>query len=215
MYNESNPNSSFSLKSILEKDKLDNSNFMDWYRNLKIVIRAENKMYVLEEPIPEEPTAAMGLAHRTWDKHVDDSIKEMFQQQARHERFEVMRSLISCRMQEGSSVSTHVLKMKGYIDHLARFDSPLSNELAGDIFLNSLPKSYDQFTLNYNMNAWDKTVPELHMILKTAEMNIPNSAKSGPMLMIKDGRVRKFEAKEKGKKTYKSKGKGKAVAKNL
>ena len=135
-------NSSFALKSILEKDKLNNSNFVDWYRNLKIVLRAENKLYVLEEQIPEEPTTATGNARRAYDKHLDDSVKvsclmlasmipelqkslehmlafemirhllEMFQQQSRHERFEVIRSLIGCKMQEGSSVSTHVLRMK-------------------------------------------------------------------------------------------------------
>ncbi|KAI3811198.1 hypothetical protein L1987_20916 [Smallanthus sonchifolius] len=140
-------------------------------------------------------------------------LQEMFQQQARHDRFEVIRSLISCCTQEGSSVSTHVLKMKGCTDHLARPNSHLSNELDGDIILNSLPKSYDLFTLNYNSNAWDKTILELHMMLKTAEMNMPAPAKSGPVLMIKEGRVKKSESRGKGKKNFKSKGKAKAVAK--
>ena len=79
-----------------------------------------------------------------------------------------MRSLITTRMQEGTSVSAHVLKMKAYVDHLARLESPLSDELAGDIILNSLPKSYDQFTMNYNMNGMEKTLAELHQMLKTA-----------------------------------------------
>ena len=90
MSTENNSASQFSLKSILEKDKLNHSNFMDWHRNLKIVLKAENKLYVLETP-----------------------------------------------------VSTRVLKMKAYLDHLARLEYPLSYELAGDIILNSLPKSYD------------------------------------------------------------------------
>ena len=58
--NNNTPNSPFSLKSILEKDKLDNTNFMNWYRNLKIVLRAESKMYVLEQPIPDEPPQQAG-----------------------------------------------------------------------------------------------------------------------------------------------------------
>ena len=135
----------------------------------------------------------------------------MFQQQARHEQFEVMRSLLGCRMQEGSSVSAHVLKMKGYIDHLARLDNPLSNELAGDMILNSLPKSYDQFVLNYNMNGWDTPIAELHMMLKTADMNIPK--KSGDVLMIRDGKIKKPDFKKKGKKSKKDMGKGKVVSK--
>ena len=68
-------NSPFSLKSILEKDKLDNTNFVNWYRNLKIVLRAESKMYILEEPIPDEPEQQSGPVRRNWEKHVDDSLK--------------------------------------------------------------------------------------------------------------------------------------------
>ncbi|KAI3776255.1 hypothetical protein L1987_46029 [Smallanthus sonchifolius] len=196
MSNESNTNSSFSLKSILEKDKLDKSNFMDWYRNLIIVIKAENKLYVLEEPILEEPAAATGQARKTWDKHVDDSIK------------------VSCLMLASMipELQKNLVDMPAY-DMIRQLQE--INELAGDIILNSLPKSYDQFTLNYNINAWDKTISELHIMLKTAEINIPAPAKSGPVLMINEGQFKKSEAKEKGKKSFKSKGKGKAVAKKL
>ncbi|KAJ9559388.1 hypothetical protein OSB04_014002 [Centaurea solstitialis] len=40
-----------SLRSILEKDKLTGSNFLDWERNLIIVLRHERKWYVIEEPL--------------------------------------------------------------------------------------------------------------------------------------------------------------------
>ncbi|MFS7936479.1 hypothetical protein Hanom_Chr05g00416051 [Helianthus anomalus] len=69
MSTNNSDNTKFSLKSILENAKLDNSNFMDWYRNLKIVLRAEKKAYVLEGPIPEAPAANTGAARRTWEKH--------------------------------------------------------------------------------------------------------------------------------------------------
>ncbi|KAJ0522562.1 putative RNA-directed DNA polymerase [Helianthus annuus] len=214
---------------------------MDWYRNLKIVLRAEKKAYVLEGPIPEAPAANTGAARRTWEKHVDDSqdvtclmlammipelqknlenlgayemseqLKNMFQQQARHERFEVMRSLITCRMQEGTSVSAHVLKMKSFIDQLERLNAPLSNELATDVILNSLPNSYHQFVMNYNMNGWERTIPELHQMLKTAETNIPT--KGNPVLAIREGRItKKKQSKGKGKASKQDKGKGKKVA---
>ncbi|KAK9145078.1 hypothetical protein Sjap_004981 [Stephania japonica] len=45
-------------------------------------------------------------------------LKEMFQQQAKQERFEIVKNLHSCKMAEGVLVSPHVLKMNGYIDHL-------------------------------------------------------------------------------------------------
>ncbi|KAK9166669.1 hypothetical protein Scep_001860 [Stephania cephalantha] len=43
-------------------------------------------------------------------------IKEMFQQKAKQEKFEIVKNLHSCKMAEGGSVSLHVLKMKGYVD---------------------------------------------------------------------------------------------------
>ena len=64
------PNSTMnnsSIRSILEKEKLNGNNFLDWYRNLRIVLKAEQKFYHLEEPLPEAPaanaTAAVRNAH--------------------------------------------------------------------------------------------------------------------------------------------------------
>jgi hypothetical protein len=39
---------SFSLQPILEKDKLNGTNYMDWIHNLKIVLRTERKEEVLD-----------------------------------------------------------------------------------------------------------------------------------------------------------------------
>ena len=46
----------FALRSVLEKDKLNGTNYMDWIRNLRIVLRADKKEDVLDTPLPEEPT---------------------------------------------------------------------------------------------------------------------------------------------------------------
>ena len=54
----SNTTPTMSLRSILEKDKLNGTNFIDWYRNLRIVLRQERKEYILDQPIPEEPVAS-------------------------------------------------------------------------------------------------------------------------------------------------------------
>lgn len=60
--------SSFALRSILEKDKLSGTNFTNWYRNLRIVLKQENKEHVLDNPIPTEPgdneSAAARAAYR-------------------------------------------------------------------------------------------------------------------------------------------------------
>jgi hypothetical protein len=137
-------------------------------------------------------------------------LKEMFQQQARTERFETVRALHACKMEEGQSVSTYVLKMKSHIDHLNRLGSPITNELATDLILNSLTKSFDPFVMNYNMNGWEKTISELHAMLKTAEKNIPR--KPSNVLMIREGRVKKTQSQNSKTKAKVAKGKGKKIA---
>ena len=65
----------FSLRSVLEKDKLNGANFLDWYRNLRIVLTQERKLYVLEQPIPEAPPATAPRADRdAFKKHQDDAL---------------------------------------------------------------------------------------------------------------------------------------------
>ncbi|GJS38239.1 hypothetical protein Tco_0563282 [Tanacetum coccineum] len=53
-----------SIRSILEKEKLNCSNFLDWYRNLRIVLRNEQKLHHLEEALPEAPPTTATVAVR-------------------------------------------------------------------------------------------------------------------------------------------------------
>ena len=50
-------NSTFALAGILEKDKLHKSgtNFVDWYRNVRIVLKGCEKDYVLEATLGDSP----------------------------------------------------------------------------------------------------------------------------------------------------------------
>lgn len=66
-----------SLRSVLEKDKLkeNGSNFLDWFRSLRIVLKQERKLYVLDDPIPEEPASdATKAVKDKYKKLLDDSI---------------------------------------------------------------------------------------------------------------------------------------------
>src|SRR4051812_33138972 len=47
------------FNAFLEKEKLKNngSNFVDWFRNLRIVLNAGNLTYVLDAPLGEPPVA--------------------------------------------------------------------------------------------------------------------------------------------------------------
>ncbi|WP_443093598.1 hypothetical protein, partial [Klebsiella pneumoniae] len=99
-------------------------------------------------------------------------LKKMFQEQTRVERYNVTKAFLACKMAEGSSVSAHMLKMMSYAEQLERFGLPLEKSLAIDIVLNSLPASYSGFILNYHMHGMEKSLEELHGLLKTAETDM-------------------------------------------
>ncbi|GJY91854.1 retrotransposon protein, putative, ty1-copia subclass [Tanacetum coccineum] len=46
-----------SFRSMFEREKLYGNNFNDWFRQLKLVLRVEKKMFVIEQPLPAAPAA--------------------------------------------------------------------------------------------------------------------------------------------------------------
>ncbi|KAK8696520.1 hypothetical protein V6N13_001654 [Hibiscus sabdariffa] len=133
------------------------------------------------------------------------NLKEIYEGQARQERYETSKALFQCKMSEGSPVGAHVIKMMGYIQTFEKLGFALNDELATDVILQSLPDSFNQFVLNFNMNEINKTLPQLLGMLRTAKSNMKkNGSKSVLMVRV---------AKEKGKKVAKSKGSGKTKPK--
>jgi hypothetical protein len=60
---------------LLEKEKLNGANFMDWYCNLRIVLKQEKIKYVLSEPYPEDLLAGLSDAdRRAYEKRCDDAL---------------------------------------------------------------------------------------------------------------------------------------------
>ena len=141
--------SNVNLRYILDNNKLTGLNFLDWFRNLKIVLRAEKIAYVLNRPLPKSPPVdASDSDHRAYQKHIADSemascimlasmttklqmqqetmeaydivihLKELFDKHARSERFEISKLLFSTKMQVGTSLVQHALKMNTYIERL-------------------------------------------------------------------------------------------------
>ncbi|GKA11044.1 retrotransposon protein, putative, ty1-copia subclass [Tanacetum coccineum] len=45
------------FRSMFEREKLSGTNFNDWFRQLKLVLRVEKKMHVIEQPLPPAPAA--------------------------------------------------------------------------------------------------------------------------------------------------------------
>nr|GEU80497.1 hypothetical protein [Tanacetum cinerariifolium] len=95
----------FSSASILKKEKLNGSNFLDWYRNLRIVIRNEQKLHHLEEALFEAPPAtATAIVRNAYSRR---ELKTIFQQHAEQELFETVKAFHTCKQEEGQSVSTY------------------------------------------------------------------------------------------------------------
>ncbi|XP_066311076.1 uncharacterized protein [Miscanthus floridulus] len=62
----------FTLCSILEKDKLNGTNYADWIHNLRIVLRAKKKEENLDTPIPDEPADNAPAAEKNTYKKACD-----------------------------------------------------------------------------------------------------------------------------------------------
>ena len=55
-------------------------------------------------------------------------LKLIFQANARIERYEVSNKIYSCKMEENSSVSEHILRMSGYHNHLTQMGVNLPDD---------------------------------------------------------------------------------------
>ena len=107
-------------------------------------------------------------------------------------------------MEEGSSVSEHVLKMSRHASKLQSLGIVIPNALGIHRVLQSLPPSYKNFVMNYNMQNMNKTLPELSSMLKTAEVEIK---KEHQVLMVNKTTNFKKQGKPKNKGNFKKDGK--------
>ena len=224
------------LRPIIEKEnRLDGSNFSDWYRNLWIILKSEKKLYILEKPYMAEPDPdATQEVKDTYQKFLDDAdsvqclmlasmtpmlqkqhenmdassiilhLKELYETNARHERYKVSKALFGSRLTEGAQVGPHVLKMIEHIERLETLGCGLDAELQMDLILQSLPDSYAPFIMNFNMNTMEKTLSELLNMLRTAEQDLK---KSKPVLLVAASKA-KGNGKGKAKAKPKPKPKG-------
>ncbi|GKF61872.1 hypothetical protein Tco_0181926, partial [Tanacetum coccineum] len=101
-----------------------------------------------------------------------NDLTHMFQTQASQELYDTQRKLNACKMEEDQSVRSCVLNTRIYIDKLEHLGHPMPYVLAVNTILDLLPNSFDSFVMNYNMQGWDKTFRELHVVLKTAKKNV-------------------------------------------
>nr|GEU55696.1 retrotransposon protein, putative, Ty1-copia subclass [Tanacetum cinerariifolium] len=110
------------FRLMFEREKLFRANFNDWFRSLKLVLRVEKKMFVIEQPIPPAPpadSAPQVLADFKNSSPCDmlHELKFMFEKQARVERVYLKRLLHHKRWRykvvESRSLTRNHKKLKG------------------------------------------------------------------------------------------------------
>ncbi|MBS5247516.1 MAG: hypothetical protein KHY55_10250, partial [Streptococcus salivarius] len=125
-----------------------------------------------------------------------EDLKLIFETHAAIESYEASEKFFNCKMEEGSSVSEHVLKMSGHANKLQSLGIVIPNALGIYRVLQSLPPSYKNFVMNYNMQNMNKELPELFAMLKSAEVEIK---KEHQVLMVnKTTKFKKGKSKQKG-----------------
>ena len=89
-----------------------------------------------------------------------------------------------------------MLKMIGFITRLVQLGWTMDHDLGIDLVLTSLPESYSQFVLNFNMNKIETTLLSLLNILAQVE----NFVKEKPSIHLVSSKKGSFKKKKKTKK---------------
>ena len=89
------------------------------------------------------------------------SLKEMFGEQGRSARQETIKQIYNTKMAEGTLVREYCLRMISNLNTLEVLGANIDGESQVDMILQSLPESFKEFRLNYNMNKKVYTFSEL------------------------------------------------------
>ncbi|GJY89640.1 retrotransposon protein, putative, ty1-copia subclass [Tanacetum coccineum] len=164
------------FRGFFEKQKLSGPNFIDWYRQLRIVLSVMDKLDYLEQPIPPAPVPAQAgqqvapealAAHAAWVK----GSKEI----------------------AGIMLMTMEPEIQLYLENFSAYE--MLQELK-TLFAHQADQELLQTVQNYSMHGMGKTVNELHAMRKLHEQTQPTQ--TAPALhVIRAGKVQKKKNKQK------------------
>nr|GEX21787.1 zinc finger, CCHC-type [Tanacetum cinerariifolium] len=167
------------FRSMFEREKLSGNNFNDWFRQLKLVLRVEKKMFITEQPIPPAPAA--------------DSIANVLAEwNALYDAHNEVACLMLGSMTPNFIDNLKIIHLMRYFrsldpclrnklewrDQLERLGYVLPQDLTVGLILNGLTKDFTGFVRNYNMHNMRKTIGELHAMLIEYEKGLPKKAKT-------------------------------------
>ncbi|GJS71989.1 zinc finger, CCHC-type containing protein [Tanacetum coccineum] len=207
------------FRSFFEKQKLTGPNFMDWYRNLQIMLSVEDRLPFLEQPIPAMPVPPAGQVlpsnvlntHSAWVKAskeitglmlmtMEPDIQNNLEQLGTYDMLKELKMLYA-------TTKRGIVTSSGR-ERISRVQTRRRTVLR--LILVSLRKEYDSFMQNYNMHYMGKTVTELYAMLKLHEQTLLPNDVAPALHAIRAGRVQKNQKKKPHKAAKGNQGKGKA-----
>ncbi|KAK4477733.1 hypothetical protein RD792_016991, partial [Penstemon davidsonii] len=191
------------LSIILDTNKLNESNFIDWLRNLRIVLDSDHRSYVLDAPmpgaLPEGVSEEERATHARW---VDDDIQVSC----------LMLASMTNELQKQHAKMLHSVDILLHLRNMfgENLEVDLHADLSTDLLLHTLPRSFDQFVLNFNMEERNLALHELTNMLVTAEATLK---KEKSVLIAEQPKAAKPKKGKKKKKVFSSKTTKKVVEK--
>ena len=139
------------LAKILDENWFSGPNYVDWKRNLIIVLTAESPELALVDATDEQRDSfnkwheademakcyIMASMTNVLQKQCQGLViaqdmmlhlKEMFGEQSRSARQTAMKNLMSTKMVEGTPIQEHVLKMISFINELGMLGAKIDSE---------------------------------------------------------------------------------------
>jgi hypothetical protein len=176
------------LRTILPNRRmLDASSYLDWIKGLRSILRSVGKLDLVERRSKDmtslDPTRCRSLMLSNMNGQIRDdlqfldayemicAIRHRFRAETNAERQRITQLLISCKMNEKSSMNSHMRRIRGYLDTIAALGSPITPRVALNFILMSLPSSYDWFIRNHCSISPDIeiSVTDMHRMLTDAE----------------------------------------------
>ena len=125
------------------------------------------------------------------------NLKEMFGEQSHAARQVAMKALLNTKMAEGTPVQDHVLKMISHLNELEILGPEVDGETQVDIVLMSLPESFNNFRLTYNMSKSNYSLAKLLKELQAAEGIIGHKRSLHVMQKCSSSSAKKGKGKKK------------------
>ncbi|GKB43755.1 retrotransposon protein, putative, ty1-copia subclass [Tanacetum coccineum] len=164
------------FRGFFKKQKLTGPNFIDWYRQLRIVLSVMDKLDYLKQPIPPAPVPAQAgqqvapkalATHAAWVKGSKDIA--------------------------GIMLMTMEPEIQLYLENLSAYE--MLQELK-TLFAQQADQELFQTVQNYRIHGLGKMVNELHAMLKLHEQTQPKQ-NALALHVIRAGKVQKRKNKQK------------------